>query len=92
MRSTAIGLLFVAIALLTGGMVAHVAPIKMLLYVGALTIFMATFINTQWGLYILIFSMLLSPEILAGETGGSSLNRGVTLRLEDVLLVLIDLS
>ena len=92
MRSTAIGLLFVAIALLTGGMVAHVAPVKMLLYVGALTIFTATFINTEWGLYILIFSMLLSPEILAGETGGSSLNRGVTLRLEDVLLVVIGLS
>jgi len=36
--------------------------------------------------------MLLSPEILAGETGGSSLNRGVTLRLEDVLLVVIGLS
>ena len=92
MRSTAIGLLFVVIALLTGGMVAHVAPVKMLLYVGALTIFTATFINTEWGLYILIFSMLLSPEILAGETGGSSLNRGVTLRLEDVLLVVIGLS
>jgi O-antigen ligase len=91
-KSTAIYLLFLAIALLTGGVVAHVTPVKMLLYVSALTIFTATFINTEWGLYILIFSMLLSPEILAGGTGGNSLNRGVTLRLEDLLLVVIGLS
>jgi hypothetical protein len=36
--------------------------------------------------------MLLSPEITIGETTGSSLNRGVTLRLEDFLLVVVGLS
>ena len=36
--------------------------------------------------------MLLSPEIMAGDTGAGSLGRGVTLRLEDFLLVVIGFS
>ena len=65
----------------------------MLLGVLALTIFTVSFINIEWGLYILIFSMLLSPEIMmAGETTESSMGRGVTLRLEDLLLAVIGLS
>lgn len=58
----------------------------------AIVIFVVSFINIEWGLYILIFSMLLSPEIMAGDTGEGSLGRGVTLRLEDFLLVIIGLS
>jgi hypothetical protein len=57
-----------------------------------MAIFLVSFINADWGLYILIFSMLLSPEIIIGETAGSSLQRGVTLRFEDFLLVLIGFS
>jgi O-antigen ligase len=64
----------------------------MLLGVLALIIFTVSFINIEWGLYILIFSMLLSPEIMTGETGAASLGRGVTLRLEDFLLAVIGLS
>jgi hypothetical protein len=64
----------------------------MLLGVLALIIFTVSFINIEWGLYILIFSMLLSPEIMTGETGGASLGRGITLRLEDFLLAVIGLS
>ena len=64
----------------------------MLLGVLALAIFTVSFANIEWGLYILIFSMLLSPEIIAGDTSGSSLGRGVTLRLEDFLLAVIGMS
>jgi O-antigen ligase len=64
----------------------------MLLGILALTIFTISFINIEWGLYILIFSMLLSPEIMVSETGRASLSRGVTLRLEDFLLAVIGLS
>jgi O-antigen ligase len=49
-------------------------------------------VNIEWGLYILIFSMLLSPEINVGETAGASLSRGVTLRFEDFLLIVIGFS
>ena len=92
MRSVVIVIILVAIALVTGGLVAHSTPVRMLLYIGLLVIAMVTFIKAEWGLYILIFSMLLSPEILVGDTAPTSLARGVTLRLEDVLLVVIGLS
>jgi O-antigen ligase len=58
----------------------------------AFAIFILSFVNIEWGLYILIFSMLLSPEIKIGETAGTSLSRGVTLRFEDLLLVVIGFS
>lgn len=58
----------------------------------AITIFAITFVKTEFGLYILIFSMLLSPQFMAGHTAGSSLGRGVTLRFEDFLLIVIGMS
>ena len=50
-------------------------------------IFVTSVISTEAGLYILIFSMLLSPEIgVGGLGGGASAGRGLTLRGEDLLL------
>ena len=92
MRSAVFAIVLIAIALAMGGLVAHSTPVRMLLYLGLLVIFMVTFIKAEWGLYILIFSMLLSPEIVAGDTTRASLSRGLTLRLEDLLLVVIGLS
>jgi O-antigen ligase len=92
MRSVVFAIILIALALVTGGLVAHSTPVRMLLYFGLLVIFMVTFIKAEWGLYILIFSMLLSPEIVVGDTARTSLSRGVTLRLEDLLLVVIGLS
>jgi hypothetical protein len=58
-----------------------------------LLVFVCTFIWPEAGLYVVIFSMLLSPEIIAGGIGGkATLGRGFTLRLEDFLLVFIGLS
>jgi hypothetical protein len=58
----------------------------------ALAVFIVSFVKIEWGLYILIFSMLLSPEITIGETTGASIGRGVTLRFEDFLLIVIGFS
>ena len=80
------------VALLTGFLITKYPPSTLLLGVLALAIFTVSFINIEWGLYILIFSMLLSPEIMTGETGGGTLGRGVTLRLEDFLLAVIGMS
>ena len=55
-------------------------------------LFMVGFASSQIALYILIFSMLLGPEIVVGTTAGASLGRGVTLRLDDFLLVIIGFS
>ena len=92
MRSTLFTILFFLVALLTGYFITQYTPSTVFLVLLALIIFTVSFINIEWGLYILIFSMLLSPEIMTGDTGGSSLNRGVTLRLEDFLLAVIGLS
>jgi len=49
MRSIVFAIVLVAIALLTGGMVAQVTPAKMLICICALVIFTAAFIKVDWG-------------------------------------------
>lgn len=91
-RSFLFGMVFVAVAAFSGMMVTRFQPFMVFAASGAAVIFGAAFVNTEWGLYILIFSMLLSPEINVGGTGGASLGRGVTLRVDDFLLAVIGLS
>jgi len=83
---------FIAIALLLGMMAAEYSPKMLILATVGLAIFIGAFVNSQLGLYILILSMLLSPEFMAGATAGKELGRGVTLRLDDFLLTVIGLS
>jgi O-antigen ligase len=91
-RSLIFAMASLLIALLAGYLITQYSPTLLLMGVFALIIFTVSFINIEWGLYILIFSMLLSPEIITGHTGAASLGRGVTLRLEDFLLAVIGLS
>ena len=83
---------FFPIALLAGFLISNHPPSLLLWGTLSLAIFTVSFINIEWGLYILIFSMLLSPEITIGRTEGASLGRGVTLRFEDFLLIVIGFS
>ncbi|MFQ5945504.1 MAG: O-antigen ligase family protein [Anaerolineae bacterium] len=49
-----------------------------------------TIASNELGLYLLVFSMLLGPELIVGEIGqGTTLGRGVTLRLDDFLVVMV---
>ncbi len=57
-----------------------------------MVIFIGGFASTDIALYVLIFSMLLSPEFVVGTTEGAALGRGVTLRLDDFLIVIIGVS
>jgi len=52
---------------------------------------LVAFVSTRLSLYLLIFSMLLSPEFLIGDLtgGGGAAGRGITLRFDDFLLVVI---
>lgn len=55
-------------------------------------ILVTAFLSTEIALYILILSMLLSPEFIVGDLQGSAaLGRGITIRLDDILLILIGL-
>jgi len=58
--------------------------------VGVMLLLVA-FASTKISLYLLVFSMLLSPELLVGELtgGGGATGRGITLRFDDFLLVVI---
>lgn len=93
MRSEFFLILSLVVSILAGFLISQYSSSPILFWVlVSLIVFAVSFVNIEWGLYILIFSMLLSPEFLAGETKGASLGRGVTLRLEDFLLVVIGFS
>ena len=90
--SLTLGIILIG-ALLVGYLLTIISAIHGFLLVILLLVFVCTFIWPEAGLYVLIFSMLLSPEIIAGGVGGkATLGRGLTLRLEDFLLVFIGLS
>lgn len=52
-----------------------------------------TFLNAEFALYALIIAMLLGPQVgLSGAEGEAVRGRGVTLRVDDFLLVIIGLT
>ncbi len=53
-----------------------------------LALLIITFLNTEFVIYLLILSMLLSPEFVVGG-GGLAESRQVTLRLDDIILLLV---
>src|SRR5499425_3833 len=59
--------------------------------VAALLLFTIAFVRTDWGIYIVIFSMLLSPQF-GSKGAGVGAGRGVTVRTEDFVLLVIGLS
>ena len=54
----------------------------------SLFMFGITVVKVEMGLYILVIAMLLSPEIEAGAVGTHS-ERGVNLRYDDVLIIVV---
>jgi hypothetical protein len=62
-----------------------------LLIGAALVLFLLAFARTEFALYVMVFSMLLSPEVTA-SVGGLAERRDVTLRTEDFVLLVIGFS
>ena len=58
--------------------------------VAALAVFLVVFIKTEFGLYLVIFSMLLSPQL--GSGGGVAEGRRIVIRSEDILLLVVAFS
>ena len=56
----------------------------------AMAVFLVVFAKTEIGLYLVIFSMLLSPQFGAG--GAIAESRRIVLRSEDILLLVVALS
>lgn len=90
--SVTVGIILIG-ALLVGYLLTLLSTIHSFVLILLLLASVCTFVWPEAGLYVVIFSMLLSPEIIAGEmVGKGTLGRGLTLRLEDFLLVFIGLS
>ncbi|MHB8771645.1 MAG: O-antigen ligase family protein [Syntrophales bacterium] len=87
---------FFALILLTvvGGMfLAKITVGTAFMMIGGIILAVVCFMNPEIGLYVLICAMLLGPQFGFGEATGESIRgRGVTLRLDDVLLVIIGFS
>ena len=64
------------------------------LTITALIIIVASFLSAEVALYMLLISMLLSPEFIVGGLGGggTAAGRGATLRFDDILLVIVGFS
>lgn len=84
-----ITLLLLAIGLAWAVMYGQAGPI--LGAVGGMALLVIAFLSTPLSLYLLVYSMLLGPELVAGGMGGVSATqgRGVTLRFDDFLLAII---
>jgi O-antigen ligase len=83
-------LLFVLVAFAM--VIPTLTPTKTLALAGGVIVFVVSFVSTQIALYILIFSMLFSPEFIVGGTEGATLGRGITLRVDDLLVAVIGFS
>jgi O-Antigen ligase len=57
----------------------------------ALAVFLIVFVKTEFGLYLVIFSMLLSPE-MGSTAGGVAESRKIVIRGEDILLLIVAFS
>ncbi len=54
----------------------------------AFAVFLVVFVRTELGLYLVIFSMLLSPKLGSGS-GELAEGRRVVIRTEDLVLIVV---
>jgi hypothetical protein len=88
-----LNLIFVLMGILligcvVGFVITKAMPILVLAATLGIVIFLVSFVWPPIALYLLVFSMLLSPEFGQRETQG----KGFTIRMDDLLLVILSLS
>lgn len=72
--------------------VSHFPEQTVFIATGVALLFLLVFSKTEFGLFLLIFSMLLSPEFMLGHSSPGTIHRGVTIRIDDLILLVIGLS
>lgn len=86
-RTTVWPLIVAIVFCLLGVLLVASQPSRLTLYLlGGFVLLFLGFFHPKWAIYLIIFSMLLSPEL--GFTIGGT-GRPVTVRLEDLLLLLV---
>jgi O-antigen ligase len=83
------GLALAGVALLVSSGITSIPPSASLLLAFMLAIFVVVFVRIEIGLYILLLSMLLSPEIIVSGKGTVAEGREIVLRVEDLLILII---
>lgn len=87
--------LLLALVILTGFGSFFIAKASLSISLLIITVFIlvvVSFLSAEAALYLLIAAMLLSPEFIVGELlGRGTGGRGVTIRFDDILLVVIGL-
>ncbi|MDI6641909.1 MAG: hypothetical protein QME68_06330 [Elusimicrobiota bacterium] len=78
-------ILIILVAFFIGKTITSPKPVLSLVFVGAVIFTFVAFHNIQHGLIILVFSMLLSPELKIAEVPG----RLVVIRFDDLILILL---
>lgn len=93
-RTVFLLLIIVGVTFVGGIFITKVSADVAFLAIAALIILVASFLSAEVALYMLIISMLLSPEFIVGGLGGggTTAGRGATLRFDDILLVIIGFS
>ena len=88
-----ITLVLVSILLLLAYLIAPETIRVALLACGALAIVLVAFTSVELTIHLLILSTLLGPEVILGAGEASTAgSRGITLRLDDILLTIIGLT
>lgn len=90
-RTLAIFAALILMSVPLGFHISRASPLGSLGIVAGVVIFTVSFLNVEFAIYMVILSMLLSPEFAATE-GGIIEGRSIVIRLEDLLLVLIGFS
>lgn len=93
-KATEMSLIFAALVALGMGLLLVRMTLSLALGLGlGLVVLVVAIASDEITLYLLIFSMLLGPEFIVGELGGGGmLGRGLTFRLDDILIVIIGLA
>ncbi|MDQ6987744.1 MAG: O-antigen ligase family protein [Mariprofundaceae bacterium] len=91
-----ITILLVSLLLVAAYMVAPEAVYVPMLVCGGVMVMFIAFTNVELTIYLVIMSTLLSPEIGFGgggsAEGGTTSSRGLTIRVDDILLTLVCLT
>ncbi len=90
-KATEISLLFAVLAAVAMGLllVRMTPPLALGIGLG-LAVLVIAIASDELALYLLIFSMLLGPEFIVGGLGEeTTLGRGLTFRIDDILIVII---
>jgi hypothetical protein len=91
-RLALLGLAFLAVAVVISQAIAAARMEHALGAALAVAVFIFAFMSMEGGLYLVLLSMLLSPEFVLGGPGVLAEQRVFVVRLEDVLLLVILLS